>query len=119
MIENYLSVQQVWFTNRPRHWSPMCEAYTGADSLITALRNGWRVRPTVYRQDVLHGGSRRTSIYTFTLQFGTEVRNMAVICTPFIVRFLAEQRFMVLQVEDGEVVDEAEEPVLKRVQMGA
>jgi hypothetical protein len=119
MIENYLSVQQVWFTNRPRHWSPMCEAYTGADSLITALRNGWRVRPTVYRQDVLHGGSRRTSIYTFTLQSGTEVRNMAVICTPFIVRFLAEQRFMVLQVEDGEVVDEAEEPILGRAQMGA
>jgi len=119
MIENYLSVQQVWFTNRPRHWSPMCEPYTGADSLITALRNGWRVRPTVYRQDVLHGGSRRTSIYTFTLQSGTDVRNMAVICTPFIVRFLAEQRFMVLQVEDGEVVDEAEEPVLKRVRMGA
>jgi hypothetical protein len=119
MIENYLSVQQVWFTNRPRHWSPMCEAYTGADSLITALRNGWRVRPTVYRQDVLHGGSRRTSIYTFTLQSGTEVRNMAVICTPFIVRFLAEQRFMVLQVEDGEVVDEAEEPILKHTQMGA
>ena len=119
MIENYLSVQQVWFTNRPRHWSPMCEHYTGADSLITALRNGWRVRPTVYRQDVLHGGSRRTSIYTLTLQSGTEVRNMAVICTPFIVRFLAEQRFMVLQVEDGEVMDEAEEPVLKRLHMGA
>lgn len=119
MIENYLSVQQVWFTNRPRHWSPMCEQYTGADSLITALRGGWRVRPTVYRQDVLHGGSRRTSIYTFTLQSGTEVRHMAVICTPFIVRFLAEQRFMVLQVEDGEVVEEAEEPILNHTQMGA
>jgi len=112
MIEKYLSVQQVWFTNRPRHWSPMCEQYTGADSLITALRNGWRVRPTVYRQDVLHGGSRRTSIYTFALQFGTEVRHMAVVSTPFITRFLAEQPFMVLQVEDGEVVQEAEEPVL-------
>lgn len=115
MIEKYLSVHQVWYTSNPRHWSPGCECYTGADSLITALRNGWRVRPTVHRVDVLHGGTRRTSVYTFTLQSGLDVRHMNIVCTPFIVRFLATHPFMVLQVEDGQVTEEAEEPILIRM----
>lgn len=113
MLEKYLSAQQIWFTRNPRHWSPTSEQYTGADSLITALRNGWCVDSHVDQHNFLYSGGRLTAVYIFTLRLDKEVRQMAVISTPLIVRLLAETRFIVqLQDHESHVEQDREEPHL-------
>jgi hypothetical protein len=118
MIDQFLSDIQIWYTDTPRHWSPGCEQYTGADSLITALRNGWAVCRLVFRQDVMHGGYRRTSVYFFELKHDTRVVTMPVISTPFIVRFIAAHHLRVIHAFDSEKAGirvTAEEPVLREL----
>jgi hypothetical protein len=113
MIDQYLTAQQIWFMHRPRHWSPNSEQYTGADSLITALRNGWLVDSLVSQHNFLHSGGRITAVYTFTLRLDTEVRQMAIISTPLITRLLEEGVFTVLmQDEEDRLARDSEESLL-------
>src|SRR5689334_2636368 len=96
MINEYLTDSQVYFTETPRHWCPHSEKYTGADSLITALRNGWALSRLVYREDIFHGGSRHTTVYYFELKRANEVVTMPVVSTPLIVRIIARLSLKVL-----------------------
>jgi hypothetical protein len=113
MIDQYLTAQQIWFMHCPRHWSPASEQYTGADSLITALRKGWLIDAPVSQHNFLHSGGRITAVYTFTLRLDTEVRQMAIISTPLIVRLLTEGVFTVLaQDEEDNRVRDSEESLL-------
>ena len=115
MINEYLTNVQVYYTETPRHWCPRSEKYTGADSLITALRNGWSLCRLVYRQDVFHGGSRRTSVYYFELKTDDDIVTMPVVSTPFIVRFIAHLSLKVLhEAETGSrIYETAEEPAVR------
>jgi hypothetical protein len=115
MINEYLTNIQLYFTETPRHWCPHSEKYTGADSLITALRNGWALSRLVYREDVYHGGSRHTAVYYFELKRDTAMVTMPIICTPFIVRFIAHLNLKVLhEAETGSrIYETAEEPVVR------
>lgn len=114
MIDQYLTNVQSYYTETPRHWSPHSEKYTGADSLITALRKGWALCRLVYREDVFHGGSRRTAIYYFELRHDDDVVTMPIIGTPFIVRFIAHYNLKVLHETevDSRIYETAEEPAV-------
>lgn len=114
MINEYLTNIQIYFTETPRHWCPHSERYTGADSLVTALRNGWALCRLVYREDVFHGGSRHTAVYFFELKRDGDVVTMPVVGTPFIVRFIAHLNLKVLhEAETGSSIYEtAEEPAV-------
>lgn len=116
MINSYLTEGQTRYTEVPRHWCPQSEPYTGADSLITALREGWTVSRIVYRQDILHGGCRRSCVYYFELKRDAEAVTMPIISTPFIVRFIASQQMRVVHTAESERTDTrvtAEEPAIK------
>lgn len=82
-----------WYTRNYRHWCPHSEgAYTGADSLLSALRVGWKLVSRVYREEILFHGARHTTLYHFILERDGEQRVMPVISNPFVVRLLDEGR---------------------------
>lgn len=115
MIDSYLTNVQMYYTETPRHWCPHSEQFTGADSLITALRAGWALCRQVYREEYLQKGCRRTTIYFFELKKDEQVITMPVIGNPFVVRFVAAQRLHVVQeVKDKpNIYETAEEPVVR------
>lgn len=114
MIEKLLTHTQVYYTDTPRHWCPVSEKYTGADSLISALRNGWSLSRLVYREDFLHGGARHSAVYFFELKQGQRIVTMPIVSTPFIVRFIAVQNLKVVHATGvNNTLATAEEPVVK------
>ncbi len=84
------------YTVTDRHYCPYSESYTGADSLLTAQRNGWRMVGLAYREDILLRGSRHTALYYFKLQRGTDVMVMPILSNPFVMRMLKQYNVRVL-----------------------
>lgn len=84
------------FNDSPRHWSPISEHYTGCDSLLTAIDNGWTPSKTVFVQ--YHGTSGRiTPIYYFYLIKRGEMRKMRVIHSPYVGRIMEHFEINLLQ----------------------
>jgi hypothetical protein len=71
-----------------RHWSPVSEKYAGADCLVTAVQNGWRVMGDIYREDFWHAGTRLTTVLHITLRRGNESMIMPVISNPYARRLI-------------------------------
>ena len=82
--------------HHPRHTNPSSEAYTGADSLISALDSGWQVEGDVTRADIWRGTGRLTTVFRFTLRLGDERRVLAVISNPYVMRLIAVERLRVV-----------------------
>jgi hypothetical protein len=80
---------QVFDRVHKRHWSPISEAYTGTDSLLTALDTGWQIEHLVMERA---DGNRPQpgTLYAFTLQRGRTIVVMRVIANPCVTR-LVEQ----------------------------
>ncbi|RMG83686.1 MAG: hypothetical protein D6712_12690 [Chloroflexi bacterium] len=74
------------YTDNPRHWSK-CERYTGADSLLSALDEGWNI-VRVSRESIWYGAGRCVQVYHFTLASGKDTQDMAVIYSPYLDRLL-------------------------------
>ena len=70
-----------------RHWHPHSETFSGGDSLLTALHNGWQLQGIFHQHYNLSG--RLQSIYHMMLQQGSETAIMHVISNPFVERFIA------------------------------
>lgn len=85
-----------YYTDIDRHWCPKTESYTGADSLLTAQRNGWKLVGLAYREDIIFGGGRHTTLYHFELARADETVYMPVISNPFVVRMLQTRQIDVL-----------------------
>lgn len=83
------------YTDTDRHFSPCSESYTGADSLITAERNGWHTMNVVYSKTINFGGGRETTLYYFKLIRNGEDMIMPVIRNPFVTKLLARRRILV------------------------
>lgn len=90
------------YTRTPRHWCPGSEPYTGADSLITAIDSGWKVSGRVFRENILLGRSRHTTVYHFRLRRNGKEAVMPVIETPFVIRLLHSYRFQVILEQQSE-----------------
>ncbi len=84
------------YTQVSRHWCPHSEAYTGADSLLTAQRNGWQLAGLVYQQDIIFPNGRQTTLYHFELLRGSENVIMPVLRNPFVERLIQQQAVDVL-----------------------
>ena len=88
-----------------RHWCPRSEQYTGADSLISALRRGWVMTGSVYREDIFLRGNRHTTVFHFELRDGDTLHVMSVISNPFLMRFLQNRRLQILMhIEPNNVI---------------
>ena len=85
-----------FYTEVDRHFSPRSEIYTGADSLITAQRNGWRLVNIAYEEPVQMRGGRYTSLYYFKLIRNSEKMVMPIVATPFIERMLLRLKILLL-----------------------
>lgn len=102
MLTNYRDGWHEKYTETPRHWCPRSETYTGADSLLTALDEGWEIMTdAVYREVIMINRSRHTTIFYFNLYRGSHTRTMAVVANPFVQRFLRSNHFRVRAYQDA------------------
>jgi hypothetical protein len=96
------------YTNTNRHFSPASERYTGADSLLTAQRYGWRLVNIAYEEYVLMRGGRYTSLYYFKLIRDTEKMIMPILSNPFILRMLEQRQMIVRSLPVSRMTDTGE-----------
>ena len=73
-----------YFDNR-RHWCPQAEKFTGLDSLITAVFEGWTISSRVFRHETWRGGTRPAVVYYFELKRSQLVVTMPVVSNPCVV----------------------------------
>ncbi len=90
-----------------RHWSPKSEKYSGADSLITALYNGWELGEIIYVEDHWHTGMRRVPLYHFELSRNGEKHTMVVIDNPYVTRLSNKPAFRVMPISERPPQEEA------------
>lgn len=83
------------YTETDRHYHPRSERYTGADSLLTAQRNGWHIVDVAYREDFLLRGGRVTTVYHFKLVRYGETMLMPIVNNPFVTKMLHRHRIAV------------------------
>ena len=83
-----------------RHWSPISEKYAGADCLVTAVRDGWRVVGEVYVENFWHAGTRLTSVYHVKLVRENETLLMPVISNPYARRLIYMNRIDLRPIEE-------------------
>lgn len=83
-----------------RHWSPVSEKYAGADCLVTALRNGWRVVGEIYHEETWLAGMRLTGVYHITLKRGDEMMEMPVLSNPYARRLIYQNRITTIPLQE-------------------
>lgn len=93
------------YTETDRHFSPTSEIYTGADSLLTAQRNGWRLINIAYEEQIEMRGGRYTSLYYFKLTRHDTKMIMPIVGTPFIERMLLNRKMVLLPFPDHKTND--------------
>lgn len=82
------------------HWSPVSEKYAGADCLVTAVRNGWRVIGEVYVENFWHAGTRLTSVFHVKMVRGDTTMVMPVISNPYAHRLIHMNRVTLQPIEE-------------------
>ena len=82
-----------------RHWHPESENYSGADSLLTAIHNGWQITPGVFRQKLNYSG-KPVTIYHFTLKYNDTTKVMRIIGNPFIERYVKRMNLPLYSFEE-------------------
>lgn len=83
-----------------RYWSPVSEKYAGADCLVTALQNGWRVIGDIYREDFWHAGTRLTSVFHVMLRRDNDSMVMPIISNPYIRRLIFQNNITPSPIEE-------------------
>ena len=84
MVKNHPMVRRL---QPKRHWHAASEVYTGADSLVTALQDGWQLRGVFVEKQ--HKPSHRcVAIYHFDLMRDDTQVTMRVIANPWVDRFV-------------------------------
>ena len=73
------------YVEKRRHWCPQAELYTGLDSLVSAVSEGWVINGRVFRHETWRGGTRPAIVYYFELKRGRLVVTMPVISNPCVV----------------------------------
>lgn len=78
-----------------RHWCPYSEEYTGCDSLLTALDNGWLLERSALQEEHWFNG-RRVMVYHFFLHRDTQIERMRVIHTPYVDTLIKRHRLNIV-----------------------
>lgn len=89
------------YTRVDRHWCRASEQYTGADSLLTAQRNGWQLIGVAYREVFALRGGRYIHVYHFDLCRRDHTMRMPIIENPFVLRLIDNQAIDVLPYGDA------------------
>lgn len=84
---------------KTRHWCPRSEKYTGVDSLLELLRQGWVLNKRVLYHEVWHS-TRPSIVYYFELKRNHEIVTMAVINSPLIRSILKQYDLQVITEND-------------------
>ena len=84
------------YTDKPRHWCPQAEKYTGLDSLLSAIYKGWTINERVFRHETWRGGTRPVVVYYFELKFGERIVTMPVISNPCVVPLIDDLELQVI-----------------------
>lgn len=79
------------YLKQRRHWCPRSEMYTGADSLFTLMREGWRLSDTVYQEKVALSATRTVTVYHFELSRGERGHVLSIINNPTVERLLLQR----------------------------
>jgi hypothetical protein len=82
-----------------RHWHAPSEKYTGGDSLLTALYQGWTISNIVYSEAHWYAGTRCVIVYYFELTREGVTVVMPVITNPYVERLIAETPLRTLPLE--------------------
>ena len=96
-----------YYTATDRHWHAGSEPYTGGDSLLTAIRNGWNLLNLAYEHKMELRGGRTVCVYYFQLIRSSERIVMPVVENPFIERLLIERKMLIRSLRDNAVQPEA------------
>ncbi|MDQ7024932.1 MAG: hypothetical protein Q9P01_15205 [Anaerolineae bacterium] len=83
-----------YYTLTDRHWHAGSESYTGGDSLLTAIRNGWQLLNLAYEQSVQLRGGRTVNVICFQFIQESERMTMPVVVNPFVEQLLVERKMM-------------------------
>lgn len=89
------------YTRVDRHWCRTSERYTGADSLLTAQRNGWQLLGVAYREIFALRGGRYIHVYHFDLSQNDRSMRMPIIGNPFVMRLIENNAIDVLPYHDA------------------
>jgi len=81
-----------------RHWHAQSEKYTGCDSLMTALEEGWKIDGVVFRQEFWLSGVRPVCVFHVDLKCGGEHVKMRVTHNPAIVKLLCDLNVQVVAI---------------------
>ena len=73
------------YTDKHRHWCPQAEKYTGLDSLISAVTEGWTINQRVFRHETWRGGTRPSIVYYFELKRGRLIVTMPIVSNPCVI----------------------------------
>lgn len=95
-----------WYTERRRHYCPRSEIYTGCDSLITALREGWEIDNRIVLQETFWRSGRGVTVFHFQLRRQREWMTMSIINTPYIHYIIEEHELETVPVENVDWVEE-------------
>lgn len=105
-------------TDADRHFDPKSEVYTGADSLITAQRNGWKLINIAYEERIVMRSGRYTTLYYFKLTRNDEKIIMPIISNPFIDNMINTRRILLKSLTERankEIISQTVEMVAIRV----
>ncbi|MEM9951363.1 MAG: hypothetical protein AAF846_07180 [Chloroflexota bacterium] len=109
------------YTEVDRHFDPKSEVYTGADSLITAQRNGWKLVNIAYEERVTMRSGRYATLYYFKLTRSDNKMIMPIIANPFIERMLISRRMLIKSLTERanqEIIGQTIEMAAVRVHEG-
>lgn len=82
--------------NKPVHWCPRSEKYSGVDSLLSALMEGWELNRRVFRHETRLRPPRPIVVYYFELTRDSQTATMAVVSNPQIDKIIAHYRLHVI-----------------------
>lgn len=71
------------FADLQRHWCPLSEMYTGCDSLLNMLEEGWLPGPVVLIEERWFK-ERHQEIYHFQLYRQDHITHMRILGTPYL-----------------------------------
>lgn len=97
-----------YYTRVRRHFHPGSEKYTGADSLVTLLREGWMIwQNSVTREVVWRGANRPVSLFHFRVVRDDRFMDLHIVDTPYLHRLTLILNLTVNETEEKVAVQAA------------
>jgi len=93
MINRNHSNYHVEYMDVTQHWCEKSEEYAGADALITALNDGWKMDSRIEYDTIYFAGSRPQYVYYIGLERDDEQLTMPVLYSPYLNRMINSARY--------------------------